>query len=152
MKKPIKITLLILSVITVIAVIAASVMLKAVSGDSLFYMDSALGNLYAVSYRWVCLTGAILVLFWLLLVIKTRKAIAAKLLKLKRGEKNAAGMDTLPVTSAAAVSTAPAETPSKVTSAVLCTNCGKQIPINNKFCPFCGEPVRGYASGEENNA
>jgi hypothetical protein len=151
MKKPIKITLLILSVITVIAVIAASVMLKAVSGDSLFYMDSALGNLYAVSYRWVCLTGAILVLFWLLLVIKNRKAIAAKLPKLKRGEKNTAE-DTLPVASAATVSTAPAETPSQVTSAILCTNCGKQIPINNKFCPFCGEPVRGYASGEENNA
>jgi cell division protein FtsW (lipid II flippase) len=89
MKKPIKTALLVLAAFTVIAVITAVIMLKAVSGDSLFYMDSTLGNICAAGYRWLCLASGILTVFWILLAVKNRKAIAAKLPKFKRGEKKA---------------------------------------------------------------
>ena len=72
MKKPFKILLIVLAVITVILVIAAVIMLRAVSGDNLFYMDSKLGHIYAVSYRWVTLAAGFC-LFWIVFAVRLRK-------------------------------------------------------------------------------
>lgn len=139
MKKPIKIILLVLAVITVIAVIIAVVMLKAVSGDNLFYMDSTFGSIYAANYRWVCLASGILMLFWIMLVVKKQKEIRAKLLKLKCAKKKIADnvLPTAPTLVAESVPT------------VFCTKCGKQRPAKSKFCPFCGQPVVSSSNGKE---
>ncbi|MDR1210330.1 MAG: zinc ribbon domain-containing protein [Clostridiales bacterium] len=126
MKKPIKITLLVLAALTAIVVIAAAVMLKAVSGDALFYMNSTLGNIYAVSYRPVCLASVVLALFWILLAAKYRKEIINKLTKLKLGKKKTADSADSETTSSAAV---------------FCAKCGKRMSAKSRFCPFCGEPV-----------
>ena len=139
MKKATKITLLVIASLTVITAIAAIVMLNAVSGDTLFYMDSTLGYVCAVSYRWVCLASVILILFWVLLAVKNRKTVSAMLTKLKgKFEK------TAKPTGAPTVTTAPdAVTPTAAISAdkMFCTKCGKQMSAKSKFCPFCGELV-----------
>lgn len=94
MKKPktMKIILLAAAVLTVVLFIMAVVMLKAVKGDALFYMDSGKGHFYAVSYRWVCLGEGLLILLWIILGVSKRKAILAKLPKVewKKKESKAA--------------------------------------------------------------
>ena len=50
MKKQFKAVLYVIAALTVICVIAAIVMLKVVSGDDLFYMDTKLGGFYVASY------------------------------------------------------------------------------------------------------
>lgn len=85
MKKPIKIMLLVLAVLTVITEVAAVVMLKAASGDKLFYMAAVPGRIIAVSYRWVCLAGIVLFLFWILFAL--RKWMVSRS---KRAKQNAA--------------------------------------------------------------
>lgn len=137
MKKPIKITLFVLATITIVAVVAAVVMLKAVSGDALFYMNSTLGSIYAVSYRWVCLVSGVLILFWILFVVKKRKSITAMLPKFSKKEKKTKVPAIAPITDTVPVTT------------MLCTKCGKQTSLTNKFCPFCGEPVAPSASEKE---
>lgn len=79
MKKPktIKIILLAAAILTVVLFILAVVMLKAVKGDALFYMNSGEGYFYAVSYRWVCLAEGLLLLFWVILGVSRRKVIPA---------------------------------------------------------------------------
>lgn len=139
MKKPIKITLLVLAAITVITVIASVVMLNAVSGDDLFYIDSTLGSIYAVSYRWVCLVSGILILFWALFMVGKRREIAAKLSEWKRPGRKTAD-DVMPTTPTMDAGSA---------SAVLCTKCNRQVSAKSKFCPFCGEPVASSANGKE---
>ena len=32
---------------------------------------------------------------------------------------------------------------------MLCKNCGKELPIAGKFCPFCGAPVEQAGVNDE---
>ena len=164
MKKPktMKIILLAVAVLTVVLFIMAVVMLKAVKGDALFYMDSGKGHFYAVSYRWVCLGEGLLILFWMILGVRRRKAILAKLPKVEWKKKEAKAEEIVEpktatgataVTEIGAVSEPekPAEMKADVTGKTavetqtaaepvkrFCTSCGKQIPADAKFCSFCG--------------
>ena len=106
-----KIVLLAAAVLTVVLFIMAIVMLKAVRGDALFYMDSGKGHFYAVSYRWVCLAEGILLLFWIVLGVVRRKAIMAMLPKVELKTKGAgkAVAETGPEVGAQAVAEAKAE-------------------------------------------
>lgn len=70
MKKSTKILLIVFAVLTIAVIVTAIVMLKAVLGDDLFYMDTKRGSFYAASYRWVCLAGGILILFWIIIGVK----------------------------------------------------------------------------------
>lgn len=132
MKKTAKWMLLILAVLTMIAVIAAIVMLRTVSGDTLFYLDSRVGNIYAVSYRWVCLVAALLILFWLLLGFRKRSVVKARFLALKPKKKAVAKKKADKKLN----SKPPAEPPQKE---IICTGCGKKLTGDHKFCPFCGK-------------
>ena len=87
--KTMKIVLPAAAALTVVLFIMAIVMLKAVKGDALFYMDSGKGYFYAVSYRWVCLAEGILLLFWIVLGVARRKAIMAMLPKVELKTKEA---------------------------------------------------------------
>lgn len=89
MKKQIKIILPIFAVVTVITIVAAIVMLKAVSGSDLFYINSTLGRVYAVSYRWVCLAGVVFAAVWVWLVAKNGKRMVDKFLKFAFGKEEA---------------------------------------------------------------
>ena len=81
------IILLTAAALTVVLFIMAVVMLKAVRGDALFYMDSGKGHFYAVSYRWVCLAEGLLLLFWIVLGFRKRKAILEKLPRVELKKK-----------------------------------------------------------------
>ena len=81
------IILLTAAALTVVLFIMAVVMLKAVRGDALFYMDSGKGHFYAVSYRWVCLAEGLLLLFWIVLGFRKRKAILEKLSRVELKKK-----------------------------------------------------------------
>jgi len=133
MKKPFKITLLIIAAVTIIAIITAIIMLRAVSGDNLFYMNSTLGSIYAISYRWVCLASGVLMLFWIILATKKRKEITQKLSKLKIKPKKTISKNP----------------PDMQPADKVCTNCGKHLPGENKFCTLCGQAV--YAKTKEEN-
>lgn len=128
MKKSAKWILLILAVLTVACVVAAIVMVKAVWGDALFYMDSRLGNFYAVSYRPVCLASAALILFWVLLGIKKHSLFTAKLAASKNKKEAITEARTDPET-------------------IFCGQCGTQLAKDTKFCSSCGAPVK--AAGTE---
>ena len=132
MKKSTKIALLAIASLTVVASIAAIVMLIAISGDALFYMNSTIGHVYAVSYRWVCLASAALILSWVLLAVKNRKAIAAMLTKLKSKFTKANTPTAEPMVAISPTAAASADKKP-------CTKCGKQMSLKSKFCPFCGE-------------
>ena len=132
MKKSMKITLLVIASLTVITSIAAIVMLTAVSGNDLFYKNSTLGYIYALSYRWVCLASVILILF--LLAIKNQKEVASMLANFKGNFiKTAKPVDALINTDSS--------TTIVFANKLLCKKCGKQMSIKSKFCPFCGESV-----------
>ncbi|NLZ45173.1 MAG: zinc-ribbon domain-containing protein [Clostridiales bacterium] len=135
MKKSTKITLLVVAVFTVIGIIATIVMFNAIAGDALFYMNSKLGNIYAVSYRWVSLESVIFIFFWILLIVKKRKIIANTLSKYWQSKKG-----TKETITEGAVAT-PSFAISLLKPKILCKNCGKEVPKKNKFCKFCGEAV-----------
>jgi uncharacterized membrane protein len=120
MKKSLKNTLLIIAGLTILVVTIAIIMLKAILSDALFYMDSRFGGIYAVSYRWMCLVSVILILFWILIIVKNRAVITAKMPKFKRKPKEGAEA-TLP--------------------AMVCAHCGRPLTAANKFCPQCGVPA-----------
>jgi uncharacterized membrane protein len=120
MKKSLKNTLFVIAGLTIIVVTITIIMLKAILGDVLFYMDSRFGGIYAVSYRWMCLVSVILILFWILIIVKNRAVITAKMPKFKRKPKEGAEA-TPPV--------------------MVCAHCGRPLTAANKFCPQCGEPA-----------
>lgn len=94
MKKSTKIILLVTALLTIAIIITAITMLKAVSGDALLYMNSKRGSFYAHSYRWFCLASIVMALFWVVLIIVKRKAIAgsfARKKEKKEEEKKEAG-------------------------------------------------------------
>lgn len=141
MKKPTKIILLIFALLTVLTVIAAVIMLNAVSGSALLYMNSTVGKIYAVSYRWVFVAAVIFVLCWIFIAVKKRKALSEILLK----HKQKAG----PITNINAQLT---KAPKPAASALFCTQCGKQISVANKFCPFCGQLIADKAESNTKNS
>lgn len=130
MKKVTKTMLLAIALLTLVFAIAAVVMKNAVSGDKLFYMNSTLGYIYAVSYRWVGLISILLFLFWAMLAAIKRKAILSMLSgwKDKTGKKVKA--DTIDTDS----TIFPVSEGKKI-----CIKCGGQMAEKSKFCPFCGE-------------
>lgn len=137
MKKPIIITLLIIAVLTIISVISTIVMFNAVNGDVLLYMNSKLGYIYAVSYRWVWFASGILVLFWIVFGFNKRKSIKDMLSKLIPKPKEKVHFTKTETKSAKMFGEKHIEKP----PSTFCTNCGKQITGSNKYCSFCGTHV-----------
>lgn len=76
MKKQMKAAILAGAVATLLIWIVAVWMLRAVSGDSLFYMNSILGKICAVSYRWVSLVSLLLFVFWSIFAVKSAGKIS----------------------------------------------------------------------------
>lgn len=136
MKKPMKIALLVLAALTIAIVITAIVMLNAVSGDTLFYMNARLGSFYAVSYRWFCLASVLLIGMWVALVIRFRKEIAQKLSTFGRQDTTAKATTKAATTPGVPEGSSSAE---EAFDTTVCGACGSEIPTSCKFCPFCGE-------------
>lgn len=93
MKKRSKAVLLGAAALTVLIWIAAVLMLRAVSGDALFYMNSTLGRICAVGCRWVSLAGAALLLFWICFAIRAGKKNRKKKLEKKAAEAAAGAVE-----------------------------------------------------------
>jgi len=132
MKKSSKTALLIIAVLTVVLVILSAIMLEAVSGDALFYMDSRLGSVCAVSYRWVCLASVILILFWIAISVKNRTKFAEFFKKKEHKPKKTTDEMTAPEL----------EQETEIQSAVNhCANCGSELKPDAAFCGECGQKV-----------
>jgi len=145
-QKHIKIILIIIAALTVAAAITAIVMLNAVSGDNLLYMDSNRGNIYALSYRWVSLASGILILFWVIMGIYKRAFIIEEYKKFRvRLEEQKQYRAMLPVES---VIEEPPKIEKTEKNVVFCTNCGKPRPRGKPFCPFCGTPAKSVKEAE----
>lgn len=86
MKKRSNAVLLGAAVLTLLIWTAAVLMLRAVSGDALFYMNSTLGRICAVGYRWASLAGAGLLLFWICFAVRAGKKSRKKKLEKKAAE------------------------------------------------------------------
>lgn len=142
MKKQFKVVLYVIAALTVICVIAAIVMLKVVSGDDLFYMDTKLGGFYVASYRWVCLAAAVLVIFWVIFWIIRRPALkAAKAARAAEAAKAANTTNVVGTDNTAKAAGAPVTTPgSPDTSNKIkyCAKCGQPRPADKPFCGHCG--------------
>ena len=149
MKKPIKIILIILAVITLLTVIASAIMLNAVSGDELFYMNSTLGNIYAVSYRWVTLAAVLLTVFWVLFIVKKRASIMTVFSNLKSKMVSREPKTEKVEPKPEKIEPSAEKIEVKEITATTCTKCEKQWTNNHKFCPFCGEPVNAPAPPSE---
>jgi hypothetical protein len=80
----IRVILIILAVLTLISIIASIVMIRAVTGDTLFFMDSTLGMICAASFRWVTLASACFIIAWIAIIANRRKLFGRKLKSLDR--------------------------------------------------------------------
>ncbi|MDR1640850.1 MAG: hypothetical protein LBT59_14230, partial [Clostridiales bacterium] len=81
MKRPI---FLILAFLTLLSIIASIIMIGAVTGDDLLYMDSTLGMIYSVSYRWVILASVAFIIAWIAIIANRRKIFGNKVKPLDR--------------------------------------------------------------------
>ena len=93
MKKQMKAAILAGAVATLLIWIVAVWMLRAVSGDSLFYMNSILGKICAVSYRWVSLVSLLLFVFWSIFAVKSAGKISQERQR-KKAKKTAVKSET----------------------------------------------------------
>lgn len=137
MKRTTKILLLIFAVLTVLVVVFAIIMLNSVSGDSLLYMNSTIGKIFAVSYHWFLFAAIVFLIFWILLAIKNRKVILGIFLGNKQRKAQPSPTIIEP-------SIAPIE-PTETSDKIFCTKCGKQISAADRFCQFCGCSVNETA-------
>ena len=93
-----------------------------VSGDNLLTMDTGMGYMLAVSYRWVTLAAVILVVLSLMIFAISR-------LRRKKTEGKKPGKKER----AAAKPAAPA--------GGFCIYCGSRVAAGKRFCPNCGRPI-----------
>ena len=111
-----------------------------VSGDNLLTMDTGMGYMLAVSYRWVTLAAVILVVLSLMIFAISRfcrKKTEGK----KPGKKErAAAKPAAPAAKPAAPAPAPAAEPAAPVGG-FCIYCGSRVAAGKRFCPNCGRPI-----------
>ena len=111
-----------------------------VSGENLLTMDTGMGYMLAVSYRWVTLAAVILVVLSLMIFAISRfcrKKTEGK----KPGKKErAAAKPAAPAAKPAAPAPAPAAEPAAPVGG-FCIYCGSRVAAGKRFCPNCGRPI-----------
>ena len=104
-----------------------------VSGDNLLTMDTGMGYMLAVSYRWVTLAAVILVVLSLMIFAISR-------LRRKKTEGKKPGKKERAAAKPAAPVPAPAEKPAAPVGG-FCIYCGSRVAAGKRFCPNCGRPI-----------
>lgn len=104
-----------------------------VSGDNLLTMDTGMGYMLAVSYRWVTLAAVILVVLSLMIFAISR-------LRRKKTEGKKPGKKEKAAAQPAAPAPAPAVRPAAPAGG-FCSYCGSRVAAGKRFCPNCGRPI-----------